>query len=233
MIQQQLPHQKFHSSGNTIQLILIRHGIALHNVMHHHQQHHHQHHQQHPHPPPPPQQQQYGPTRGNDSNDNIMNINISDDNYLFDPQLTVDGKIQAVIVGETVRQFVVQQQQQQQQHHQKLNCRILTSPLTRCLQTATYAFGIPQDYGSTNSTAATGTNPTATTTATTIQCHENLREACGIHHCDRRRTKTQLQQFWGHMIQFIHHDGMSISSDHDSLWHATRRETIYELQCRI
>jgi hypothetical protein len=120
-----------------------------------------------------------------------------------------------------------QQQQQQRQQQQQLDCRVLTSPLTRCLQTSTYAFGVPQDYDTitTNSSLASAT----------IHCHENLREACGIYNCDRRRTKTQLQHYWGRIIQFINHDNDSslLSSDHDTLWHPTHRETIHELQCRI
>lgn len=202
-------------SGCTIQLILVRHGIALHNVIHHHTSYQQQ-----------PPQQTHDPL-GNYIND--TNLNVTDENYLFDPPLTTDGKIQAVMIGETIRQFLFQQQQQQQrQQQQKVDCRVLTSPLTRCLQTSTYAFGVPQDYDTTTTNSSFA--------STTIHCHENLREACGIYNCDRRRTKTQLQHYWGRIIQFInHHDSDSslLSSDHDTLWHPTQRETIYELQCRI
>jgi hypothetical protein len=220
-----LEQQQHSSNGNTIQLILIRHGIALHNVMHHH---YHHHPQQHP---------GGGPPTGFHRNAAAAAAS-PDEYYLFDPSLTVDGKIQAIRIGESVRQFLHHQQQQQHPQHyrRKLDCEIVSSPLTRCLQTAMYAFGIPQDYDTTTTFSATTDTPTSSTTAATranIYCHENLREACGVYHWDRRRTRTQLQQVWGHMVQFIQHDTGDGMSDHDTLWHSTHRETIFELQCRI
>ena len=221
MIPEQQHHQQQHDVNihdRTIPLVLIRHGVAFHNILQH---------------PPHPQQN-----------------TIETNDFLFDPPLTIDGKIQAVLIGETVRQFV----QQQQQHN--VSYQILTSPLTRCLQTAMYAFGIPhQDDETGTSTISTGdtsssnknTTHNTTTVPTIIHCHENLREACGIHHWDRRRTITELRHSWGRIIQFhndCHHEPNSengtivttttlSSSDHDTLWRPFQRETIYELQCRI
>ena len=193
----QRTNESHSSRTNTIRLILIRHGIAMHNIIDHHDPHR----------------------------------NATDETYLFDPPLTSHGKIQAVMIGETIRQLFCGQQQ-------TAEYRVLTSPLTRCLQTAMYAFGIPHDYGDSVTPIAT-TNTTVMTPSiaiATIHCHESLREACGIYNCDRRRTKTQLQNHWGHAVQFVHQNypgSTFLSSDHDTLWHPTNRETIYELQCRI
>jgi broad specificity phosphatase PhoE len=88
--QDQPQHQQRPLSGNTIQLILVRHGIALHNIIHHHH-HHSYHHQQQP-------QQTHGP-QGKYVDD--ANLNVTDENYLFDPPLTADGKIQAAAAATT------------------------------------------------------------------------------------------------------------------------------------
>jgi broad specificity phosphatase PhoE len=127
---------------------------------------------------------------------------------LFDPPLTTDGKMQAVLVGDTIRGWLRQQRPREPQY------MVLTSPLTRCLQTAMYAFGIPSDSSS--------------HTTTTFQCHENLREACGIHKCDARRTKSELQQCWDGRVQFS-----PTMSERDELWSSERRETIADVQRRI
>ena len=93
---------------------------------------------------------------------------------LFDPPLVRDGKHQAVDVGERLYAWW-----DQMRPGEPLEL-VMTSPLTRCLQTATLAFlrgdryskGLPEP---------------------TIVCIDNLREAYGMHYPDRRRRKSLLK----------------------------------------
>jgi broad specificity phosphatase PhoE len=98
-----------------IKLILVRHGIALHNVI---------------------QQQPYPTTRTPCQQG--LNNNINDDeDLLFDPSLTIEGKKQAIMIGETIRGFIRLPEQLTSVRPQP-TYQILTSPLTRCLQTTMY-----------------------------------------------------------------------------------------------
>jgi Histidine phosphatase superfamily (branch 1) len=133
-------------------------------------------------------------------------------NDLFDPPLTADGKLQAVMVGDTIRGWIRQQRRNTAAQHSP-HFMVMTSPLTRCLQTALYAFGIPDEYPN----------------RTTFMCHESLREACGIHRCDARRTKSELQRCWDFCrVQFS-----PTMSERDELWSPEHRETIADVQGRV
>jgi broad specificity phosphatase PhoE len=145
--------------------------------------------------------------------DQRSTTNLSHD--LFDPPLTMEGKFQAVVVGEAIRNWIREQHQNLPPGAQPQSFTVISSPLTRCLQTGMYAFGIPNDDSS----------------SPAFLCHEDVREACGIYSCDRRRTKSQLQTNWTRNycgVQFT--SGMS---EQDEIWSANRRETIHEVQIRI
>jgi broad specificity phosphatase PhoE len=179
-----------------IKLILVRHGIALHNVLHR-------------------QSQQTSTLLHGTAMDN------DDDDILFDPPLTMEGKIQSLMIGETIRTYVRQQHNLigSSSDSPPMQYKILTSPLTRCLQTSMYAFGIPEEYHLSSSQITQ-----------TILCHDDLREACGLYNCDRRRMKSQLQQYWNNNSCIRFHNDMS---EFDTLWSKTNRETMHDLQQRI
>lgn len=90
---------------------------------------------------------------------------------LLDSSLTTEGKVKAVTAGDLIQTWW---NTTQAGKHIEM---VVTSPLTRCIQTATIAF-LPGDYA----------QPTAV-----IVCKEDVREAYGIHYPDRRREKSVLQ----------------------------------------
>jgi hypothetical protein len=99
---------------------------------------------------------------------------------LFDPPLTLQGKMGAIQAGDKIRTWW-------KSNHPDLGSGnsmylILTSPLTRCLQTAMHAFLPGDDY---DHCGGGGWIP--------IFCVENLREACGKHYPDKRREKSVLK----------------------------------------
>jgi hypothetical protein len=92
------------------------------------------------------------------------------DPALLDPSLVLRGKTAAVEVGERIRAWW---------HATQLGESIqliITSPLTRCIQTAVLAFLPGNDYGS----------------STPFVCLEGVREAFGSHYPDQRRAKSVL-----------------------------------------
>lgn len=104
------------------------------------------------------------------------------DASLLDPPLVTEGKIQAVIAGDAIQTWgrnntTTQAREQQQMNH----LLIVTSPLTRCIQTATLAFLPGHDYE-------------RQLKPLTIVCKEDTREAHGGgHYPDKRREKSVLQ----------------------------------------
>ncbi|KAL8775075.1 MAG: hypothetical protein Q9209_000554 [Squamulea sp. 1 TL-2023] len=90
--------------------------------------------------------------------------------------------------------------------------RYYSSPLYRCLETA-------------NLTFADLDLPTDRPYKPVVK--ELLREANGIHTCDRRSTKSTLQTAF---FNFIFEPSMT---EHDELWSATERETNEELDRRM
>lgn len=92
------------------------------------------------------------------------------DPRLFDPPLILEGKRQALDVGEKLRHW---------RAHRRENLElVVTSPLSRCLQTASLAFLPGDQYDSRPPVFA---------------CVELVREAYGRHYPDRRRKKSELK----------------------------------------
>ena len=115
---------------NMKNIYMIRHGVALHNVMH----------------------------------DKVDHADPS----LFDSHLIPEGQKQAELMGQSFFQ--------KKEHPVDL---IVSSPLTRCLQTA--------------ECFARAGNFYKCSLPSTAVCHEGLREIFGIHQADRRRKKSELQ----------------------------------------
>jgi broad specificity phosphatase PhoE len=92
---------------------------------------------------------------------------------LTDPSLRVEGKMGAIQAGHVIKHWL---------HFNRKETidLVVCSPLTRTLQTATLAFGLPgdDDYSS-------NTPP--------ILCIENVREASGKHYPDKRRNLSLLK----------------------------------------
>ena len=88
-----------------------------------------------------------------------------DNPELIDPPLLMDGKYQAVQAGEELMAKLPNID------------LIVTSPLTRCLQTALLAFSTPPYH-----------RPPMP-----VVCKEEVREAFGKHYPDQRRDKSLLQ----------------------------------------
>jgi broad specificity phosphatase PhoE len=93
--------------------------------------------------------------------------NVCDPRY-FDLPLILRGQQDALAVGVELRRY-------QQQHGRAT--LLVSSPLTRCLQTASLLFMPGESY-----------EPPVR-----LVCREEVREACGVHYSDRRRTKSVLQ----------------------------------------
>ena len=94
------------------------------------------------------------------------------DPYFFDPPLTARGKVGALHAGEALRVWWKTTQMGE------VPQLVVTSPLTRCLQTAVLALGIPDGYEE---------------DVLPIVCVEHVREAHGVHYPDQRRSKSLLQ----------------------------------------
>ena len=90
---------------------------------------------------------------------------------LFDPSLTYEGKLSAVQAGEKIKNWWKSKQPG------KSIDMIVSSPLTRTLQTASLAFMPGEEYGE---------------KYFPILCTENVREAFGIHYPDKRRERSTL-----------------------------------------
>jgi broad specificity phosphatase PhoE len=88
---------------------------------------------------------------------------------LFDPPLVLEGKLQAVEVGEKLR---IWWRTTQVGEYIEL---VITSPLTRCLQTTALAFEAGEYY-------------TKGLPEPQIACMDVLREAYGMSYPDRRRS---------------------------------------------
>jgi hypothetical protein len=97
-----------------------------------------------------------------------------EDPMLFDPPLVFEGKKQALDVGERLRIWWHTTQTGEQIE------LVVTSPLTRCIQTASLAFLRGDCY-------------TDGRHEPSFFCFELIREAYGMHYPDRRRNKSFLE----------------------------------------
>lgn len=93
------------------------------------------------------------------------------DPQLTDPPLIHHGKRQALEAGEQAKRWWTLQDK-----HVQL---VVTSPLTRCLQTAALMFLPGDEY-------------TSNRPEPTIVCVDHVREAFGQHYPDRRRNRSEL-----------------------------------------
>ena len=100
-----------------------------------------------------------------------------EDPSLWDPALVLSGKEQALRAGENLKTWWTTTQL-----GEKIEI-VVTSPLTRCIQTTMLAF-LPGDVY-TNSDARIGEPK--------ILCSELVREAFGMHYPDKRRSKSLLE----------------------------------------
>lgn len=91
---------------------------------------------------------------------------------------------------------------------------VITSPLTRCMQTANLVFFPGANYDVPHSPPP-------------MLCVEQVREAYGIHYPDKRRDKRLLQKHW----PTIHFDPSM--SDLDEEWSDTSRETLQDVIGRV
>jgi broad specificity phosphatase PhoE len=140
-----------------------------------------------------------------DENGNPASLN---DPNLFDPTLTLEGKKQALDTGERLRIWWHTTQVGEQVE------LVISSPLTRCLQTATLAF-LPGDQY-----AKEHLEPT-------FACMDLVREAYGMSYPDRRRPKSLLVSSWPN----IHFDPSM--SERDEAWQLVERESVQDVVSRV
>jgi len=135
-----------------------------------------------------------------------------EDPALWDPPLLLEGKLGAVQVGQAIQTWWRTTQAGEQID------LIVTSPLTRCIQTATLAF-LPGDrYND-----AAGGDPASAQ----LVCKEDVREAFGKHYPDKRREKSVLQAHWP-LVQFEEE-----MTEHDDAWSPTWRECWDDIRIRL
>eukprot|EP00934_Nitzschia_sp_Nitz4_P000252 Nitzschia sp. Nitz4//scaffold41_size133979//51842//52612//NITZ4_003343-RA/size133979-snap-gene-0.102-mRNA-1//1//CDS//3329551458//252//frame0 len=129
----------------------------------------------------------------------------------WDPPLLYQGKRQALEAGERLKLWWKSAFKGEQIQ------LIVTSPLTRCLQTATLGF-LPGDVYA---------DRQAIDPEPTFYCTELVREAIGEHYSDKRRIKSLLQKHWSH-VEFE-----TDMPEDDELWFPDHRETIRDMEQRI
>lgn len=140
-----------------------------------------------------------------DEKGNPPNLNDPD---LFDPPLLLEGKKQVLDAAERLR---IWWHTTQMGEHVEL---VITSPLTRCLQTTALAF-LPGDFYAKE------------TPEPTIACMDLVREAYGMSYPDRRRPKNLLESTW----PMIHFDpSMPVQ---DEAWQLTERESVPDVIQRV
>lgn len=155
------PNDDAISSATTKTIYLIRHGVAEHNV-------------------PDPQTGE--------------RPNLFDPNNI-DPPLIRQGEVQASDLGEQLRKrgLVATNADNEMDvegannAHNKTIELVVSSPLTRCLQTASHIF--PSYYFKSDeiSLKTSSSSPFLLNKSCTTCCHGDVREAYGMHYPDKRR----------------------------------------------
>jgi len=100
-----------------------------------------------------------------------------EDPNLWDPPLIYQGKLQALEAGERTKAWW-----RRSLHRQEIEL-VVTSPLTRCLQTTMLGFLPGDGY----------TNNTLSQREPIVYCTELVREAFGQHYPDKRRERSLLE----------------------------------------
>lgn len=128
------------------------------------------------------------------------------DPVFWDPALvSYHGHVGAIHAGHDIRQWLLNGQNSLQ--------LIVTSPLTRCIQTAVLAFLPGDEY-----------YPHA---PPPLHCKQEVREAFGMLYPDKRRPKSQLQRQWP---QVYFEDSMT---ENDDAWSTDHRESWSDIQTRV
>ena len=145
-----------------------------------------------------------------------------EDPSLLDPPLITEGKLGAVRAGEAIQAWW-------NKGGERIEL-IVTSPLTRCIQTAILAFlpGDQYSHESTTHASATSSQDVASRPLPLIVCKEDIREAFGKHFPDRRREKSVLERHWPAVL-FNDED----MTEHDVQWSPTSRETWDDIRIRL
>mmetsp|Transcript_25441 Transcript_25441/g.48206 ORF Transcript_25441/g.48206 Transcript_25441/m.48206 type:complete len:255 (+) Transcript_25441:113-877(+) len=157
---------------------------------------------------------------------NVRGANLTSPT-LWDPSLTLEGKVSAVRAGETIKQWWKQQSTQQFTQQwtaaassgssskivNKIDL-IVCSPLSRTLQTAALAFVPDPPYATASA-------------APPLVCVEAVREAYGVHYPDRRRKRSVLMKQWP-AVQFD-----NSMPEEDVYWSPTQRETYDNVRDRV
>ena len=127
--------------------------------------------------------------------------NIHDPSY-WDPPLVDRGMKEALAIRERLPHVINSVD------------LVITSPLTRCLQTANLVFFPGNSYDKPKSPPP-------------MVCLEQVREAFGMHYPDKRRDKRLLQKHW----PLIHFDPSM--SDLDEQWSESSRGTLDDVVKRV
>ena len=141
----------------------------------------------------------------------MQNVYLSE--TFFDCALTSRGSDQAVALFPS---FVA---------HHNSSSLIFCSPLTRAIQTCLLAI-----------TGAGGAGGGGGGERNSEEQHkvildESLREVTGLHPCDRRRPRREIEQLWNEHAVDV--DATNIPDDDtDTAWNPTKRETLESVQAR-
>ncbi|KAI9740871.1 MAG: hypothetical protein M1818_004476 [Claussenomyces sp. TS43310] len=126
-----------------------------------------------------------------------------------DAQLTLTGIAQASLASQTWATEI-------RDHSMPAPTSYYSSPLIRCLQTAYHTFSPLKRLGLLPSPATSPFIPTI---------KELLREKIGVHTCDRRSTRSEIEEFWrapAAPLDFVFEKNFS---EKDELWDSEMRET--------
>jgi broad specificity phosphatase PhoE len=132
------------------------------------------------------------------------NPNLLDPKYT-DARLLPRGHLQAREVGKVI-QSIILQKHRQPPHCHAINA-IISSPLTRCLQTASE---IAQKIKFQDRWIV----------------REELREAHGVHFSDKRSRRSELEHSWSHA-------DFRCITEQDQDWKSDQRETVQDVNKRI
>lgn len=157
-----------------------------------------------------------GTGAGGSSSPSYSHPNLLDPKYT-DARLTPHGRLQAQEAGRIIRSVLLEDAVTPVSPPPLLLDAIITSPLTRCLET-TKEMAEQIQIGSEFQGAARQLGRWIV--------REELREAHGIHFSDKRSPRSQLELVWPNVdFQFI--------SEQDEDWRRDQRETVHDVNRRI